>query len=145
MGYQGLSSWEQSGRGVKLTTHLHLVLRSRMREAIPPLPQYAFMAMCSVKAQGQLYLYIHQVNRPQYPLLQHYTVTTPKAMVVLTPSFRVWNVFTDAALHMGFWVSGDMRILSYSVNLKDRLHSDKGVKVKVQLSPCLTKYHAMKT
>jgi len=27
-----------------------------MRGAIPPLPQYAFMAWCSVKAQGQLYL-----------------------------------------------------------------------------------------
>jgi hypothetical protein len=25
--------------------------------AIPPLPRYAFMAWCSVKAQGQLYLY----------------------------------------------------------------------------------------
>jgi hypothetical protein len=29
-----------------------------MREAIPPLLQYAFMAWCSVKAQGQLYFYI---------------------------------------------------------------------------------------
>jgi hypothetical protein len=27
-----------------------------MREAVPPLPQYAFMAWCSVKAQGQLYI-----------------------------------------------------------------------------------------
>jgi hypothetical protein len=27
-----------------------------MGGAIPPLPQYAFMALCSVKAQGQLYL-----------------------------------------------------------------------------------------
>jgi hypothetical protein len=36
-------------RGVKLTTHLHLVPRSRMIGAIPPLPQYAFMAWCSVK------------------------------------------------------------------------------------------------
>jgi hypothetical protein len=26
-----------------------------MRGAVPPLPQYAFMARCSVKAQGQLY------------------------------------------------------------------------------------------
>jgi hypothetical protein len=26
--------------------------------AIPPLSQYAFMAWCSVKAQGQLYLYL---------------------------------------------------------------------------------------
>jgi hypothetical protein len=27
-----------------------------MREAIPPLPQYAFMAWCLVKEQGQFYL-----------------------------------------------------------------------------------------
>jgi hypothetical protein len=43
--------------GVKLTTHLHLVLRSRMPGAVPPLPQYAIMTWCSVKTQGQLYLY----------------------------------------------------------------------------------------
>jgi hypothetical protein len=31
-----------------------------MRGAIPPLPQYAFMACCSLKkAQGQLYLTLH--------------------------------------------------------------------------------------
>jgi hypothetical protein len=29
-----------------------------MRGAIPPLLQYAFMAWCSVKGRGQLYLYI---------------------------------------------------------------------------------------
>jgi hypothetical protein len=28
-----------------------------MSGAIPPFPQYAFMACCSLKAQGQLYLY----------------------------------------------------------------------------------------
>jgi hypothetical protein len=38
------------------TTHLHLVPRSRMRGGTRSLPQYAFMAWCSVKAQGQLYL-----------------------------------------------------------------------------------------
>jgi len=37
---------------VKLTTHLHLVARSRMHGTIPPLPQYAFVAWCPVKAQG---------------------------------------------------------------------------------------------
>jgi hypothetical protein len=46
-----------SGRGVKLTTHLHLVPRWGMRGAIPQLPQYAFMAWWSVKSQGELYLY----------------------------------------------------------------------------------------
>jgi hypothetical protein len=30
-----------------------------MSGAIPPLPQYAFMAWCLVKAQGQLYLYLY--------------------------------------------------------------------------------------
>jgi hypothetical protein len=29
--------------------------RSRMRGAVPPLPQYAFNAWCLVKARGQLY------------------------------------------------------------------------------------------
>jgi hypothetical protein len=46
-------------RGKKLTTHLHLVPRSRMRGAIPPAPHYVFMAWFSVffkkKAQWQLY------------------------------------------------------------------------------------------
>jgi len=37
-------SWEKSGWGMKLTTHILLVLTSRMSEAIPPLLLYAFMA-----------------------------------------------------------------------------------------------------
>jgi hypothetical protein len=48
----GLFLREYSGRGVKLTTYLHLVSSSRMRRAISPLLQYAFMAWFSVKAQG---------------------------------------------------------------------------------------------
>jgi hypothetical protein len=39
-------------------THLHLVLKSKMCGAIPPIPKYAFMSWCSIKAQGQLYLYL---------------------------------------------------------------------------------------
>jgi hypothetical protein len=30
-----------------------------MSGALPPLPQSAFMALCLVKAQGQLYLYLY--------------------------------------------------------------------------------------
>jgi len=37
---------------LKLTTHLHLVPRSRMRGAILPLSQYTFMAWCSVKKES---------------------------------------------------------------------------------------------
>jgi hypothetical protein len=33
-----------------------------MSGAIPPLPQYAFMAWCSVKGQGQFYLYLYLFN-----------------------------------------------------------------------------------
>jgi hypothetical protein len=33
-----------------------------MSGTIPPLPQYAFMAWCSVKAQGQIYLYLSSLR-----------------------------------------------------------------------------------
>jgi hypothetical protein len=32
-----------------------------MSGALPPLPQHALMACCSVKAQGQIYLYLLQI------------------------------------------------------------------------------------
>jgi hypothetical protein len=43
-----------------------------MSGAIPPLPQYALMAWCSVKAQGQLHLYLYETER--HPVLsgKHY-------------------------------------------------------------------------
>jgi len=44
-------SWKYSGRGVKLTTHLHLVLSLRMRGAITLLPELPLWC-----EQGQLYL-----------------------------------------------------------------------------------------
>jgi hypothetical protein len=56
MSAKGILPSGKNGRSVKLTTHLHLVPRSRMRGAIPPLPQYAFTAWFSVEAQEQLYL-----------------------------------------------------------------------------------------
>jgi hypothetical protein len=43
--------------GGELTIHLHLVSRSKNEWSYNPLPQYAFMAWCLVKAQGQLYLF----------------------------------------------------------------------------------------
>jgi hypothetical protein len=50
---------------VKLTTHLNLVPRSRTNGAIPPLPHYAFMAWCLVKAQGLYFLPSHFTYRIQ--------------------------------------------------------------------------------
>jgi hypothetical protein len=42
--------------------HFYLVPKPGMRGAIPSLPQYAFMAWCSVKAQGQLFLCLLPFN-----------------------------------------------------------------------------------
>jgi hypothetical protein len=59
-GYQGALSLGVKQLGTKLATHLHLVLRSRMLGAIPPFPQYNFMAWCSVtkKSTGTMLLFI---------------------------------------------------------------------------------------
>jgi hypothetical protein len=37
-----------------------VIAQSVKNGAIPPFPQHAFMAWCSVKAQGQLYLYPYE-------------------------------------------------------------------------------------
>jgi hypothetical protein len=42
----------------KLTTQLHLVPRSRKLGALPPLPQHAFMAWCSVKKKHRGNFYV---------------------------------------------------------------------------------------
>jgi hypothetical protein len=49
MGTRGSFPGGKAAGGVKLTTHLHIVSRSRLRGAIPPLPQYVFIAWCLVK------------------------------------------------------------------------------------------------
>jgi hypothetical protein len=57
-GCHGLFQLGESGRGVKVTTHLHLVPRSKNSWSYTSTPQYVFMAWCSVKkSQRQLYLY----------------------------------------------------------------------------------------
>jgi hypothetical protein len=40
-----------------------------MRGAVPPLSQYAFMAWCLVKAQGQLYLYFLPKTQAGEPII----------------------------------------------------------------------------
>jgi hypothetical protein len=48
---------------VKLTTDLHLVPRSRIRGAIPPFLQYAFMAWCSVKRKHRDNFTFYKMDR----------------------------------------------------------------------------------
>jgi hypothetical protein len=50
-GTKGFLAGGKSSRGVKLITHLHLVLRLRKRGATPPLPKYVFMACCLIKEE----------------------------------------------------------------------------------------------
>jgi hypothetical protein len=46
-----------------------------MSGAIPPLPEYAFMAWCLFKAQGQLYIYLNvNTRRCLSPGLQMWTL-----------------------------------------------------------------------
>jgi hypothetical protein len=56
---------------MKLTTHFHLVLRSKNTWSYASIPQYTFMAWFSVKAEGQLYLYfafsLHLRDKVSYP------------------------------------------------------------------------------
>jgi hypothetical protein len=68
---------------VKLTTPLHLVPRSKNEWSYTSTPQYASMAWCSVKAQGQLYPLPYPVIKPlsvkelRFPMLlyRHFAAT----------------------------------------------------------------------
>jgi hypothetical protein len=59
MGTGGLFPWVYSGRGVKLTTHLHLVPRSRMLELYFHSPIYLYGIALNLFSTGtNLLLYI---------------------------------------------------------------------------------------
>jgi hypothetical protein len=62
-----------------------------MSGAIPPLPQYAFMAWCSVKAQGQLY----------------FTFTFTFTFTIFLPLLVIIIIF----LHREIWCSGNAMFL----------------------------------
>jgi hypothetical protein len=55
-GYQGLFPWGKSGRGVKLTTHLHLVQRSKNTWSYTSTHPICLHGVVFGSAQGQLYL-----------------------------------------------------------------------------------------
>jgi hypothetical protein len=89
--YQGLFPWGESSRGVKLTTNFHLVPRSVTHGAIPPLPQNASMAWCSVKskAQEQLYLCLYLYH---WLIMVPYTKTSPISTCLLTAFHALYFV-----------------------------------------------------
>jgi len=55
-GYQRHFPLGQIGRGVKVTTHLHLSLRLRMRGTVSPLPQYTFTVWCLIFFSGYVFI-----------------------------------------------------------------------------------------
>jgi hypothetical protein len=60
----------------------------RTSGAIHPLPQYAFMAWCSVKAQGQLYLTLIDLN---VLMFREYEIRT----FLMWKAITLFNVFFD--------------------------------------------------
>jgi hypothetical protein len=60
----------RGGRGLKLTTHRHIVPRSRMRGAIRLLPQYVLMAWCLVKHRDN-FTFTMNMAFPLLPIMLH--------------------------------------------------------------------------
>jgi len=57
---------------VKLTTHLHLVRRSRMHAAISPFPQYVIMASSLLKhGDNFTFTFIIEVHLTSYPVVSY--------------------------------------------------------------------------
>jgi hypothetical protein len=54
-----LFSWGENGRGVKLTTHLYIVSRSKNAWCYTSTPQYIFMSWCLVKHRDNFTFYLH--------------------------------------------------------------------------------------
>jgi hypothetical protein len=62
MGTRGSFPWGWSGRSVKLTTHLHLVPRSKNEWSCTSTPQYAFM-VCAVQLKQRDNFSFHFMHR----------------------------------------------------------------------------------
>jgi hypothetical protein len=91
-GYQGISL------GVKRPRREadHPVPKSRKRGAIPQLPHYTFTAWCSVKAQGQLYVYLTSAS-----FMPHFSLS-PDAHASL--SYLTTALISSIIWNMYFWV-----------------------------------------
>jgi hypothetical protein len=71
-GYWGLFPRRWSGRGVKVTTHLHLVPRLRMQGAIPPPLHHMFARRAEVRTQTTIpYIFIYTTVYPKVSGLSH--------------------------------------------------------------------------
>jgi len=72
MGKRGSFPLRKAAEAWSLQLTSILCRGQRMHGSIPHLSQYAFMAWCSVKAQGQLYLYLlHNDNNGSATSVNH--------------------------------------------------------------------------
>jgi hypothetical protein len=90
---------------MKLTTHLHLVPKSRMCVAVSPLPQYIFMARCSVKKEAHdnfaltFYIISFLLRTGEYePMSLHLSFRTGKSKLS-TDRIWIWPWKGNWALH----------------------------------------------
>jgi hypothetical protein len=60
--------------------------------AIPPLSQYAFMAWCSVKAQGQLYLFTFYIDVNKYIYVPNMVYLNSDSVVYMVLSCSNQNI-----------------------------------------------------
>jgi hypothetical protein len=84
-----------------------------MRGAIPPLPQYASIAWCSVKAQGQLYLHLSPLRCRKVSVLpRNFNLLLLKRYLYLGAvgfEFGLWHPGTPTFPHPYFVGSGKYR------------------------------------
>jgi hypothetical protein len=66
-----------------------------MSGAIPPLPQYAFMVWCLVKAQGQIYFYLFLPDWVFYELCKLHNVYKMSKDVINSESEQAESLIRD--------------------------------------------------
>jgi hypothetical protein len=112
MGNWGSSPLGKAAGGMKLTTHLHLVPRS-MRGAIPPLPQYVFIAWCLVKHKDNFFTF----HLPRY-LIKNIFIFVVNNKNIL----RVLNIFLSLNYVNLLKIFSIMSICKYNVKVFSSRH-----------------------
>jgi hypothetical protein len=96
--YSGMIGLDSRGSRVRFSTGLRIFIfaavsvsvpRSRMREAIPPFPQYVFMARCLVK------------HRHSGMMIRKYYLQGAESLYCFPQLFKLFHVFYGMKRHAG--------------------------------------------
>jgi hypothetical protein len=87
---------------VKLTTHLHLVPSSRMRGAIPPLPQYIFMLWCLVTHKENFAFYLLCADNESVTKVFHLSPFSGEICICDVQKYmeNVWQIWKVESMHL---------------------------------------------